>query len=264
MSKAPVKLEPTVSFLQEQMSILDRFGGNLTFLLMKPLPDQKVVVHAQDPLGFITISGTSLHPLAIPSPARLDNLGFLKSVLELVQKNVARGKSAPLEFETGVASDKATTVIKSIRLNSGNNTEICFRTSDPFQNRTQIRSSKITEWPVKLHMTPSSIEQFEDAARTHLAGAIKADDHGFFQILVEQGEVYASFKSRAGTIKHLMGATESTFTGESAYDIPTFRSVLSAMGTDGGILHIADPAISMETATPSGVYTFVMTKKILK
>ncbi len=169
-----------------------------------------------------------------------------------------------MNFETKTASNGTTTIIRFIGLQSGDTTSFQFKASDPFLSKTKISESKIKEWPVEIHMTPAGIEQFEDASRTHLAGALKADDQNYFRLFVANGDIVARFESRAGKIEHRIGSSTSSFQGESVYSIPQFRSALSALGPDGGFLKIAEPAISIVTETASSLYTFVLTKKIIR
>ena len=260
---AKVPMEATAQFLYEQIAITERFGGALGYLLLKPLADGRVMVHAQEALNFVVMNCTSLKPLQLPHPARFDNLGYLKALLDLVQKNMAKGKNSPLVFETKTASDQKTTVIKTIGFDTATGS-FQFNASDPFLSKTKVSATRITEWPVEIPITPAHIEQFEDASRTHLAGALKAEDQEFFRLHVKDGEISVRFESRAGKINHTLGTTTAAYQGETVYNISQFRSVLSALGPDGGILKIAEQALSMETETTTGLYTFVLSKKILR
>lgn len=262
--KAPVVLDSTVEFLLEQILILEKFGTAMPYLLLKPMPDGRIAISSQDQRGFVVLSGTSLKPLGIEHPARLDNLGYLRSMLELVRKNAARGKSLPMVFQSEMASDQKTIVIKTIEFHPSERTVYTFNASDPFRHRTLVRTAKITEWPVEVHLTPAGIEQFEDASRTHLAGALKSDDFDYFRLLIEDGSLYVSFSSRAGKVKYVLGQTKAHFPHELIFPISTFRSVLSSLGPDGGILKLSENAICIDTETVSGLYTWVMTKKILR
>lgn len=253
-------------FLVDVLDKVGPFGKSINHLHIKRTKTGDIVAAGPSTDRSVEIRATAKQDIPeLEGVACMGSLLYLKQILgsSFLKSNDA---DSQIKLAFTEASDRKTTALKSIRIETGK-LEVFYQATDPFYGNVVLPArQKPLDWPLAFSVDPATVKDFKEL-RAIQAAAPSTQTEDVFALGHNNGQILAMFGSGNQQSTLMISDTVEVEgkapAGEICFLTEHFLRALDLCGKHNVVLYLCDKAVKMEFETPLALYEIILTAKIV-